>query len=272
MAVDRKLNKQVNALARGIAILRYLEWQDQPVSVTQAARDLGINTSTCFNLLRTLVHEQLATFDPQSKKYSPSLGILALGRGALKHHGYIQLLHPRLQRVANMHKVTVMLWQLLSTDRAMVVDLAETPSPLRVQFTVGQRLPSLIGALGRCFAAYLNLPKTRLEAMFQELKWQNPPSFEEYWADVKEARCNGFAIDIGRYNRNFTTAAAPILTHESQSAMAVSAIAFSSDIDQSRLLRLAEELKQMTMEASNALGTVETPEIPEPAITGQSET
>ncbi|MGB5905623.1 MAG: IclR family transcriptional regulator [Xanthobacteraceae bacterium] len=246
--------KQVNALSRGIAILRYLDAQGEPVGVVQIARDLKINASTCFNLLRTLVHERLAIFDPATKKYSPGLGVLALAHAALKQDGPIRLLHPQIEQIAKTHNVTAMLWQLTSPDRAMVVDLAEASTPLRVQFTVGQRLPSLIGALGRCFAGHLNLSKAEVKVMFKELRWQNAPTFEQYWSDVEEARRTGFAVDIGRYNRNFTTVAAPILTSSGEATMAISAITFSGDLDRPRMLRLAADLKRVTGEASNALG------------------
>lgn len=255
MQSSQKPTRPVNALARGIAILRYLGSEAEPVGVVQIARDLKINTSTCFNLLRTLAHERLAVFDPATKKYSLGLGVLELAHGALKKGGHIRLLHPRLESIADEHKVTVMLWQLVSPSRAMVVDLAEAPTALRVHFTIGQRLPSLIGALGRCFAAHLGLPKAQIKAMFKELRWQDPPTFEQYWADVEETRHNGFAVDIGRYNRNFTTVAAPVLASDGRADMAVSAITFSRDIDRSRLARLAADLKGVTREASRALGS-----------------
>ena len=245
--------KPVNALARGIAILRYLDSRGEPVEVVEIARDLKINPSTCFNLLRTLAHERLVVFDPATKKYSPGLGVLELARGALKQGGHIRLLHPRLVQIAREHKVTVMLWQLASSSRAVVVDLAEAPTPVRVHFTVGQRLPSLIGALGRCFAAHLGLPKVQIKAMFKELRWQDPPTFEQYWSDVEETRRSGFAVDIGRYNRNFTTVAAPVLTSDGRALMAVSAITFSGDIDRTRQRRLAADLKRVTRDASRAL-------------------
>ena len=264
--------KQVNALSRGIAILRYLDSQGEPVGVVQIARDLKINASTCFNLLRTLVHERLAIFNPATKKYSPGLGVLALAHAALKQDGHIQLLHPQLEQIANAHNVTVMLWQLTSPDRAMVVDLAEASTPLRVQFTVGQRLPSLIGALGRCFAGHLNLSKAEVKVMFKELRWQNAPTFEQYWSDVEEARRTGFSVDIGRYNRNFTTVAAPILGGSGEATMAISAITFSGDLDRPRMLRLAADLKRVTGEASNALGYSESPTVTKTALAGRGKT
>jgi DNA-binding IclR family transcriptional regulator len=248
-------SKPVNALARGIAILRYLEAREEPVGVVHIARDLGINTSTCFNLLRTLVHERLVVFDSANKKYAPGLGLLELAHGVLKHGGHVRLVHPRLEYIADRYSVTVMLWQLVSPSRALLVDLAESPTPIRVHMSVGQRLPSLIGALGRCFAAHLGLPKARLREMFKELRWQNPPTFKQYWSEVEQARRDGFAVDIGRYNKNFTTVGAAILGPDGVATMAISAIAFSNDLDQARVLHLASDLRAAADDVSRALGS-----------------
>ena len=55
--------KLVGALVGGLRILRHLTDQPAPLGVTRIARDLQLNASTCFNLLRTLVHEGLVNFD-----------------------------------------------------------------------------------------------------------------------------------------------------------------------------------------------------------------
>lgn len=253
-SVPDDLTKPVNALARGIAILRYLQAREEPVGVIQIARDLSINASTCFNLLRTLAHERLIVFDPGTKKYAPGLGLLELARGVLKQGGYVQLAHPRLEQVANKHSVTVILWQLVSPSRALLIDLAEAPAPVRVHMSVGQRLPSMIGALGRCFAAHLGLTKEQIRPMFNELRWQDPPTFKQYWSEVEETRRTGFAYDIGGYNTNFTTVAAPILGADGRASMAISAVTFSNHLDRPAMLRLAADMRETADELSRALG------------------
>ncbi len=249
-----ELGKPVNALARGIAILRYLQARDEPVGVIQIARDLTINASTCFNLLRTLTHERLVVFDPATKKYATGLGLLELARGVLNQGGYVQLAHPRLEQLASAHAVTAILWQLVSPSRALLIDLAEAPAPVRVHMTVGQRLPSMIGALGRCFAAHLGLSKEQIRAMFNELRWEDPPTFKQYWAEVEETRRTGFAYDIGGYNKNFTTVAAPILGADGRASMAISAVTFSNHLAKPAMLRLAADMRELAGELSRALG------------------
>lgn len=248
-------SKPVNALARGIAILRYLNAQNEPAGVVQIARDLKINPSTCFNLLRTLAHERLAVFNSSTKRYTPGLGVLELASGVLKRGGYAGLIHPKLEAIAGAYAVTVMLWQLVSPSRVLLIDLAEAPVPVRVHMTVGQRLPSLIGAFGRCFAAFSGLTKDKIRSMFKELRWQDPPTFDQYWADVEKTRRLGYAVDIRHYNKNFTTVATPILSPEGHAEMAISVIVFANDFDANRLRQLAEDMRTVSHDVSRALGS-----------------
>lgn len=97
MASEAKL---VGALVAGPQILRYLRRQSEPAGVNRIARDLKLNPSTCFNLLRTLVHEQLAVMDPETKTYSLGLGLVELARGTLDQVSYVRFVRPSLERIA----------------------------------------------------------------------------------------------------------------------------------------------------------------------------
>ncbi|MBP7568356.1 MAG: helix-turn-helix domain-containing protein, partial [Burkholderiaceae bacterium] len=77
-------DKLVGALVSGLSVLRYLAASGSPVGVTRIARELELNASTCFNLLKTLVHEGLVTFDDDTKTYAIGIGLVELARGALE--------------------------------------------------------------------------------------------------------------------------------------------------------------------------------------------
>ena len=104
-------DKLVGALSSGLAILRYLSRTGAGVGVSQVARDLKLNPSTCFNLLKTLVHEGLAVFDGASKSYALGLGLVELAKGALEQASYTRLVRPHLDAIASKHRVTATLWQ-----------------------------------------------------------------------------------------------------------------------------------------------------------------
>src|SRR5690606_7702298 len=189
--------KLVGSLSAGFKILRYLASAGSPLGVTRIAKDLGLNASTCFNLLKTLVHERLVTFDEGTKTYSLGLGMVELAKGSLEKASYVRLMRPHLKELAERHNITATLWQRTRNDRVVLVDLAESGSTRRIHRSIGQRLPMYIAALGRCMAAHSGLSTLELRRKVSELRWEEGPSFETYMREVEEVRRNGYAVDHG---------------------------------------------------------------------------
>lgn len=246
-------DKLVGALSSGLAILRYLSVATQPVGVSRIARDLQLNASTCFNLLKTLVHERLVIFDDATKTYAIGLGLVQLAKGALEQASYVRMLHPHLQEIAGRHNVTATLWQRTTDERVVLVDRADNPSTIRVHMSIGQRLPMYIAALGRCMAAYSGLSPADLRRRVSELRWEEGPSFDEYLADVEEVRRRGYAVDAGHYVRGVTTVSAPVLDAARQPVMAISAVGFTAQLGKSAIRALGEDLRARAQEITHAL-------------------
>ncbi len=194
MPKKKQPEKIVGALASGLKVLRYLSSRRVPTGVSRIAQETDLNLSTCFNILRTLVHEDLVTFDESSRAYAIGLGLAELARGALEQASYIRLIHPYLSAIVNEYAVTGTLWQRVG-ERVVLVDRVDHEATIRVHMSIGQRLPMYVGALGRSMAAYSNLSKTELRKHFTALRWENPPTFEDYWHDVERARYQQYAID-----------------------------------------------------------------------------
>ena len=245
--------KLVGALSSGLKILRYLSSASTPIGVTRIAKDLGLNASTCFNLLKTLVHERLITFDESTKTYSMGLGLVELAKGSLEKASYVRLMRPHLHELAERHNTTITLWQRTSAERVVLVDLADSGSPMRIHMSIGQRLPMYIAALGRCMAAHSGLSQSELRSRLSGLRWADGPSFETYMREVHETRKKGYALDHGNYVKGVVTASSPILDSQFQPIMAVSAVGFASQFSESSLRTLGEDLRNRCEEASAAV-------------------
>ena len=230
--------KKVGALVSGLNVLRYMARAPQPVGVSQVARDVEISPSTCFNLLKTLVQERLIDFDPVTKNYSISFGLLELTKGLIDRDRVIQFLKPKLTETAVAHRVTLTLWRRIGEDRVVLVERGDAESAVRIHMAVGQRLPIFVGALGRCMAAFSDLSKSSVRLQFDQLRWESPPEFEEYWDDLLEARSQGYAIDRDNFVRGITTIAAPIFDAEGVPVLVVSAIGFSGQFSDPSLRSL----------------------------------
>lgn len=219
--------KTVGAVAAAVKILRHLANSPEPLGVSRIAKPTKINTSTCFNILRTLAAEDLVNFDPLSKTYTISLGIMDLARGATALGGDLSAIRPSMERIANEHGVTLTLWQPIGDNRKVLVYSALSRSAMRIQMAVGQRLPMLIGATGRVFAAYSDLGEEELRNRFQQIHWDSPLSFAEFKRQIKQTRERGWAIDDGNFATGTISLAVPILNREGKPVMALTATMFS---------------------------------------------
>lgn len=244
--------KLVGALVNGLSVLRYLAASGSAVGVTRIARELELNSSTCFNILKTLVHEGLVTFDEGTKTYAIGLGLVELAKGSLRHASYVRMLHPQLQELADKYRVTATLWQKSSKERVTLVDLADNSSAVRVHMSVGQRLPIYIAALGRCMAAYSDLTEDQLRERISGLRWEESPSFAEYYAEVQQVRDRGYAIDNGNYVKGVTTVSAPIIDASDKAIMAISTVGFTAQLNKTTIRQLGEELHARSAKISRA--------------------
>lgn len=246
-------DKLVGALSSGLRVLRYLASASTPVGVSRIARDLDLNSSTCFNLLKTLVHERLVTFDDVTKTYAIGIGLVELAKGALEQASYVRMLHPHLEEIAIRHRVTATLWQRTSDERVVLVDRADNASAMRVHMSIGQRLPIYIAALGRCMAAHSGLTPAELRSRISELRWEDGPSFDEYLSDVEEVRKRGYAVDAGNYVRGVTTVSAAVLDGARSPVMAISAVGFSAQFSKTAIRALGEDLRDRASEISRSM-------------------
>ena len=245
--------KLVGALSSGLKILRYLASSSTSHGVSRIAKDLDLNASTCFNLLKTLVHERLVTFDDSTKTYSIGLGLVELAKGSLEKASYVRLMRPHLQELAARHNITTTLWQKTRDDRVVLVDLAESGSTMRIHMSIGQRLPMYIAALGRCMAAHSGLTNVELRRKISELRWEDGPSFETYMRDVEDVRRKGYAVDNGNYVKGVLTVSSPILDVQRDPVMAVSVVGFATQFSENSLQALCEDLRERCREATTAL-------------------
>ena len=245
--------KLVGALSAGLKVLRYLSTCNAGVGVTHIARELGINPSTCFNLLRTLVHENLVSFDSGSKSYSITLGLVELAKSSLSSNVYVRMVHPLLEQVASQFPVTGTLWQVTNNERVVLVDQVDNSISMRVHLSVGQRLPMYLAALGRCMAAHSGLDDATLKAKFDNLRWEGRPSFATYLQEVQAARTLGWAVDRNVYVKGVTAVSAPVISLTGKPIYALSAIGFSAQLSDDDVTRVGEMLLTRAQTVSRAL-------------------
>lgn len=233
---------RLNILQSAVRVLELLANAPQPLGVNAIARLTDVAPSTCFKILKVLVADDLVDFDSTTKAYSIGSGAIRLARRALDPLSAYPIVHPGFARFAVDHDVSVGLWRIVTDRRMVLVGFAEGPSTIRIHMHVGQRLPALVGAVGRAVAAQLDLPEPQLLQEFERLRWQRPLSFERYYSEVKEAAQLGYAIDDGFFSVGVRTVAVALPDAPGSVCYGITAVMIREGRDATSMEPLAKDL------------------------------
>lgn len=241
------------AIARAAAVLRLLGKSETALGLQAIARNLGLVPSTCLYVLRALVAEELVSFDPDTKRYTLDAGVLTLARQWLRRNQFTELAQPVLDGIAQNFDVTMLGVQIVGLDHIIAVAMSQSGSSFRLSTQIGSRFPALISATGRCIAAFGDYPEEELERRFRMLRWDEPPSFAAWKAQVHQTRAQGFGIDEGNYISGVTVVAAPVWKARGRPSHALVAIGIGSALKRNGLSELANALVSGSRALSNQL-------------------
>ncbi len=131
---------------------------------------------------------------------------------------------------------------IVGMDHIIVVAASQAGNNFQISAQIGSRFPALISATGRCIAAFGDFSQVDLEARFKTLRWDEPPSLEEWQQQVAETRRQGFAIDAGNYISGVTVLAAPVWKTRDTLSHALVAIGIGSTLKRNGLEALQQAL------------------------------
>jgi DNA-binding IclR family transcriptional regulator len=241
------------AISRAAAVMRLLGKSDTPLGVQAIARELGLVPSTCLHVLRALVVEEFVSFDADTKRYSLEAGVLTLARHWLRRNQFTDLAQPVLDRIGQTFGVTMLGVHIVGLDHIIVVAVSQSGHNFQLSTQIGSRFPALISATGRCIAAFGDHPEAKIEAQFKKLRWDEPPTFDAWKAQVSQTRAQGFAVDAGNYISGVTVVAAPVWRARGKLSHALVAIGIGSAVKRAGLPELQDALRSSAQTLSNQL-------------------
>ena len=249
----------VPAVERAIAILRHLE--DNPEhsagTVSNMARALGMNKSTCSNILRTMGAAGLIEYDTDSKAYRLGPELIGLGVKASQHREFPGAGMSHLQALARQTSFTCLAFEQLPTSEFVVVGKIESVRDIKVTIDVGQHFPPNAPVMSRICLAW----QSDVSAQAYTTRWGLPAFTRATKTDRKELtrelsriRAQGYGITRGEYYLANTVIAAPVFSPRKDACRGVCIVAFSSDIADNELNQYAEKVRAAAQAITFALG------------------
>lgn len=202
----------LQTVSRAIAMLRAFEGGTVAMTLTELSAKLGLGKVNALRLARTLVHEGLLTHDPGARRYSISVGCLALCRGLIDKNSLAETARPHLERARDATGESACLMVREGWSR-VVVETVASRAPVRYVLDPGDRRPVHIGASGQCLIS--GFGSEDWAALRRRLREEEEAGHVNVSEDVIRERlqlltARGWATGNGEWAADAAGAAAPI--------------------------------------------------------------
>lgn len=206
-AIERETPGGTEAADRVADVLLLFGRSDDPLGVSQIARDLELSKAVVHRILRSLASRSLIQPAPGRAGY-----VLGPAAAGLSIRAWTQLdlrpvASPVLRRLRDQTRETTTL-SVLVGDQRVYLDQFESPQEVKMVVEIGPRYPLYSGASSRAILAHL--PQPFIDAAVRQLQQQQPDlDVDTYLADLAVIRERGYGISLNERGTGAASIAAP---------------------------------------------------------------
>lgn len=141
------------SVKRGLMVLEQVSRASSPVRLSDLAHDLGLQKSTAYRIVRTLVALGYLDQEPVTERYRPTLKAWEIGMAVVSEHPVRRAAAPFLRDLHEATGETVAL-TVLAGDDVIYLDKIVAPRPMAYSTRVGSRVPAPLAAGGQAILAH----------------------------------------------------------------------------------------------------------------------
>jgi DNA-binding IclR family transcriptional regulator len=245
---------RVPAIDKCFAILELLSQAKAPMGVSEISRELDLNKSSVFNIVRTLADLKILENQPDGKSILGTRFYI-LGNMAGKRSALIQTAHPYLETINQKTKLSAFLG-LRSDRQAILIDKVDSAYGIKVSSEIGMQMPILAGAGIKAMLS--QLPDEEIDDILArtQLKKYTPYSIVSkaaYKKEILAVRTQGIAYDRQEYIQGMIALAIPIQSKTNVQA-AIWAVGLTPQVSDSSIPELSQFLKDIAEEINCRVG------------------
>jgi DNA-binding IclR family transcriptional regulator len=242
------------AVAAAVRILDFLAKGTPRAGVTEIARALGVNKSTCYNILLTLAHFGVVARIPGHAKYQLGPRLAELGRALRRQYGHRDVLRAQLEDLVASTGLACVIGQALGDETSFVIiDRivpvgAASPGPAP---HVGAVFPLTGPAMGRALLSCrdeddaIGIVRAIVGDMGADAR-------ADWRRQLREIRRRGYAVSLEEYEHGVNAVASPI-EGAGEAYLVVALIGRPSELDAGRIAELGPRLVRAARETADVL-------------------
>lgn len=249
-----------NSVQKAFDIINIISTSQTGLGITDVSKKLGLAKSTVFNILHTLVeNDLLEESDWRHSKYQLGSNLCRLGFQYLAKHDLLDIARARLTQLRDDIGLTIFMAIQNKLDMVYVLKL-ESSSEIQLSAKSGTVSPILASGLGKAAMAATSDERIRALATQDMFSHSNDPAIHDLPSlldYVHLARDRGYVADRGADQAiRIQSVAVPILNADYSMAAAISAVSLQETTTHDHYMELASMTIQAAIDISKTLGFV----------------
>ena len=243
------------SVLRAVALLKAFSDARPELSLSDLARQVGLNKTTAYRMLTALESEGMVLRHPQTGNYRLGPGTIELGGRALRASDIRTSARAELAELALQSGETPTL-EILAGDQVLVLDEILSAHRLNGAQTVGTLWPVHATSTGKALAAFL--PDKELMAIltgtlarFTDRTITEPKALAAEFAEIRK---RGYSIAVEEVETGYAAVAAPVLDVDGLPVAAISVGGPVGRMDAVRIEQIAVMVYDATAWLSKSLG------------------
>jgi DNA-binding IclR family transcriptional regulator len=229
------------AVGHAVRIISYLIAAADGAGVSEIARALSMNKSTCFGILNTLMSFQVLSKHPRYAIYRLGPRLVEWGTASRRQFSRQTIIHEKVEALVADIKLTCLIGQVLADGHGIVVvDRVEPARPDVSTLPVGYVVPMSGPAMGKIVLSYMDDSDALREAGRFSLIPEGKTA--EYLAELHKVRVRGYATSAGEFRSEVNAVAAAITRGNTEIITVLCVVGFAHHLEASELDALGGRL------------------------------
>ena len=226
--------------------------KEEESSVTALSKTTGLNKTTVFRFLNTLVGMGYAVKNEKTEMYSLTLKFLRISSRKLASYDIQKQLHSVLQSISSEFGETVHLVER-NGNKVVYIDKFESDTnSVRMVSCIGKSLDIFTTAVGKAMLSYGE--NDEIKKLWDELAHKKKTSytitdFEVFMKEIEVIRSCGYALDNEENELDVRCVAVALPDAYGQYRYAVSVSAPKSRMDDQKVLKISKRLLELKNKA-----------------------
>lgn len=223
----------VPAVTRATRVLDELVRSRNGASLTELAERCSLAKSTASNLLRTMVAEDLVSYDQETRRYNLGSVLVEYGVAAITRTTAVTEARPFMERLAEQSGLACLAIQPMPDGHFTAIAKIESRKAIKITIEVGEQFDRTAPLLARLSAAWGAAPVPRgLD--------------KGVLATIRE---QGYGVAWGEYRPELNVIGFPVFDREGLPCLYITLLAMGSDLTDSSI----EEMSDYIIEAARSI-------------------